>query len=71
MEEGYATVYVERLGRIGVIQRDFRFSVVEGAFKFRYVGDTWMQLKYDENTAVLEAVKEPIVLMNVTHRLTS
>lgn len=67
----YADVVVERLGLIGVIEKDYRFSIREGAFKFKYVGNLWMKLTYDENGAVLEAVKQPVLLMNVTARLTS
>lgn len=68
--EGRADVYVDRIGQVGVIEKDFRFSVIKGAFKFKYVGNDWMKLTYDENGAVLDAVKKPVLLMNVTARLT-
>ena len=57
-------VSIERLGSIGEIR------VLFGVCRFRYTGDTWMKLTYEENTAVLNAIKEPVALMNVTWRLT-
>ena len=59
-----ANVYIDRLGFIGVI--DWSYAWRE--YRFMYTSD-WMKLTYNENSAVQEAVKKPVALLNITQRL--
>ena len=61
-----ANVFIDRLGFIGVID----WSYTQRKYKFMYTSE-WRKLTYDENIAVLEAVKKPVALLNITKRLTS
>ena len=61
----HCEVHTERLGLVG---RIYDFSA--GPFQFRYIGNAWMKLTYDENTAVQAAVLPKITLLNITKRLT-
>ena len=40
-------------------------------WKFEWAGPQWMSLTYEESSAVLDAVKEPLVVLNVAERLLS
>jgi len=57
-------VSIKRLGRIGHFYRS------ADTYKFTYRGATWMQLSYNENTAILDAITKPLILLNITRRLT-
>lgn len=59
-------VEIDRLGLVGAINQWNKEP-----WKFRYTGDAWMQMTYDENTAVLAAAKKKELQLNVIRRLTT
>ena len=40
-------------------------------WRFEWAGEHWKTLTYDEAGAVLEGVKKPLALLNITQRLKS
>jgi len=46
-----------------------RFRRIDNSWKFHYIGTKWMKMTYAQNTALLEFIREPLVLLNITARL--
>lgn len=59
--------YIVLSGHSEIIGHIYDFS--GGPFVFKYCGDNWKKLTFAENTAVLDAVKPKLMLLNITKRL--
>ena len=64
VSDNWQSVVHPRLGEVGTIRAPW-----QKPSKFRY-NHRWMELTYDENTAVLAAVEPIVTLLNITKRLT-
>lgn len=58
-------IYLDRLGFVGHI-----FEFEAKPFIFKWVGDNWKRMTYEENAAVLAAVGPKVTMLNITRRLT-
>lgn len=65
--ETFSRIFLNKLGLLGIIDLNRQTN----KYRFRFLDNTWMKLTNDECTAVLKAVKTPVALRNITHRLTS